>query len=75
MGFAWEPANVPSSGMPDGWGGPSSPAPRHRRPPHWHRPGAGACAHAAVTAIAAASHRARTLISTRPALVDHRRAF
>jgi len=28
-----------------------------------------------VTAIAAASRRARMLISTRPALVDHRRAF
>jgi hypothetical protein len=74
MGFAWEPANVRSSGMADAWDCPP-PAPRHRRRTRWHRPGAAACAHAAVTAIAAAVRRARTLLSTRPALVDHRRAF
>ena len=74
MGFAWEPANVRSSGLPDAWDC-LPPAPRHRRPPHWHLPGPAACAHGAVTAIIVASRRARTLISTRPALVDHRRAF
>jgi len=74
MGFAWEPANVSGSGLPDAWDWPP-PSPRHRRPTDWHRPGAGAFAHGAVTAIAAASRRARTLICTRPALVDHRRAF
>jgi len=74
MGFAWEPGNVRGSGMPDAWDFPP-PSPRHRRPQHWHLPGPAACAHGAVTAITAASRRARTLICTRPALADHRRAF
>jgi hypothetical protein len=74
MGFAWEPSNVGNSGGLEPVDRPP-PSPRHRKPAR--RPGPGAAAHArgAVTAIAAASRRARTLIATRPSLVDHRRAF
>ncbi|HTW01354.1 MAG TPA: hypothetical protein VMF87_13730 [Streptosporangiaceae bacterium] len=74
MGFAWEPANVTGSGMPEPWDWPP-PSPRHRRPSDWQLPRAGTFARVAATAIAGASRRARTLICTRPALVDHRRAF
>jgi hypothetical protein len=73
MGFAWEPANVRGSGLPDSWDYP--PPPVQRRPPHWHVPDAAACAHGAMAAVAAVSRRVRALICTRPALADHRRAF
>jgi hypothetical protein len=72
MGFAWEPSNAGNSGGLEPFDRPPS-SPRHRKPPR--RPGAAAHAHGAVTAIAAASRRARTLLATRPSLVDHRRAF
>jgi hypothetical protein len=74
MGFAWEPANVRGSAITDAWDC-APPRPRHRGPGHWHVPGPAACAHATMTAIAAGSRRARTLLATRPALADHRRAF
>ncbi len=74
MGFAWEPANVSGSGMPDGWDCPPS-SPRRRERPHRPVPGPAACARAVTTAIAAASRRAKAVISARPPLADHRRAF
>jgi len=77
MGFAWELANVTSSGGPDAGGRPPS-SPRHRRRPHPHLPrlpGLAVWAHAAVAAVGAGSRRVKTLICTRPAMADHRRAF
>jgi len=72
MGFAWELSKVTNTGAPEPVDYPPS-SPRHRRPPR--RPGPASHAHGAASAIAAASRRARMLLSVRPALADHRRAF
>jgi hypothetical protein len=74
MGFVLELANAGNFGMPGVWDFPP-PSPRHRKPPRRHGPEPAALAHGAVTAAAAAAHRARLVIVTRPALADHRRAF
>jgi hypothetical protein len=74
MGFAWEPSNATDSGAPEPFDYPPS-SRRHRQPHRRPGPGAAGHAHGAVIAIAAASRRARALISIRPALADHRRAF
>ena len=74
MGFALELANAGNSGMPDAWNVPSA-APRHRKPPRRRRFGLASLPHATAAAAVATAHRARTVITTRPALADHRRAF
>jgi hypothetical protein len=74
MGFVLELANAGNFGMPDVWDFPE-PSPRHRKPPRRYGPQAAALAHGAMTAAAAAARRASTVIATRPALADHRRAF
>jgi hypothetical protein len=74
MGFVLELANAGDFGMPDVWDFPA-PSPRHRKPPRRHAPEAAALARGAVTAAAGAARRARFLITTHPALADHRRAF
>jgi len=72
MGFALELNNAANFGMPDVG---RSRSPRHRKPPRRHRPEVGDLAHGAMQAAAAAARRARTVLATRPALADHRRAF
>jgi hypothetical protein len=75
MGFAWELANVRDFGMPEVWDCPSpAPSPRHRKP---RRPLRGATGHFRDAALAAraASRRARLILTARPVLADHRRAF
>jgi hypothetical protein len=74
MGFVLELANAGNSGMPDAWDIPSC-APRHRKPPRRRRLELAGLPHAAATAAAATARWARTVITTRPALADHRRAF
>jgi hypothetical protein len=74
MGFGLELGNAGNFGMPDIWDY-RSPSPRHRKPPRRHRPEVGVLAHGAARAAAAAARRARTVLVTRPALADHRRAF
>jgi hypothetical protein len=74
MGFAWEPANAGNFDGADVWDRPA-PSPRHRKPPRRHRLEVTDLPHGAVTAAAAAGRWARTVIVTRPALADHRRAF
>jgi hypothetical protein len=74
MGFALELANAGNSGLPDAWETLSA-APRHRRPLRSRRLGLAGVPHAAAAAATAAVRRARTIITTRPALADHRRAF
>jgi hypothetical protein len=73
MGFAWELANVRDFGMPEVWDCPA-PSPRHRKP---RRPLPGATGHVQGAALAAraASRRARLILTARPVLADHRRAF
>ena len=71
MGFALELNNAGDFGMPDVY---RSRSPRHRKQ-RKHRPEAGNLTHGAVQAAAAAARRARTVLATRPALADHRRAF
>ncbi len=66
MGFALELANAGNSGMPAAWDIPSS-SPRHRKPRRRRLELAGL--------VRAAARRTRTVITTRPALADHRRAF
>jgi hypothetical protein len=61
MGFALELDNAANFGLPDVG---RSRSPRHRKPPRRHRPELGELA-----------RRARTVLATRPALADHRRAF
>jgi hypothetical protein len=74
MGFALELNNAANFGMPDICDYRSH-SPRHRKPPRKHRPEVGELTHGAVQAAAAAARRARTVLATRPALADHRRAF
>jgi hypothetical protein len=74
MGFALELANAGNSGMPEAWEVPSA-APRHRKPPRRRRLGLVGLPHATAAAAAATARRARTVITKRPALADHRRAF
>jgi hypothetical protein len=74
MGFALELANAGNSGMPDAWNVTSA-APRHRKPPRRRRLGPVGLAQATATMAAATARRAKTVITTRPALADHRRAF
>ena len=70
MGFAWELANnVRSFGMPEVWDYPP-PSPRHRKP-RTPRGGVAALVRGAVIA----ARRARAVLTTWPALADHRRAF
>jgi hypothetical protein len=73
MGFALELANAGNSGMPDAWDMPSA-VPRHRKPPHRRRLGLAGLPQV-TAAAAAAARRAWTVITKRPALADHRRAF
>jgi hypothetical protein len=74
--------HVPHPHMPH----PHMPHPHMPHPHMPHPPGLAACARAAVAALAAGSRagaaalaagsrRVKTLICTRPALADHRRAF
>jgi hypothetical protein len=72
MGFALELANAGNSGMPDAWNVPSA-APRHRKPQRRRR--LAGLPHATAAAAAVTARRARAVITTRPALADHRRAF
>jgi len=74
MGFALELANAGNSGLPDAWETLSA-APRHRRPLRRRRFRPARLLHATAAAFAAAARRARTVITTRPAIADHRRAF
>ena len=74
MGFAWEPANAGNFGEADMWDRPA-PSPRHRKPPRRHHLEVAELGRGALTAAAAAGRWARTIIVTRPALADHRRAF
>jgi hypothetical protein len=74
MGFALELDNAGNFGIPDICEHRSH-SPRHRKPPRRHRPEVGELTHGAVHAAAAAARRARTVLFTRPALADHRRAF
>jgi hypothetical protein len=74
MGFVWERANVRNFGMPDVWDYPPR-SPRHRKPRPQRMHAVAAVAHAAVTAAGAVPHRAKVVVVTRHALVDHRRAF
>jgi hypothetical protein len=72
MGFALELDNAGDFSLPDVY---RSRSPRHRKPPRRHRPEVGELTHGAMQAAAAAARRARTVLATRPALADHRRAF
>ena len=74
MGFALELDNADNYGMPD-ISEHRSPSPRHRKPSRRHWPEVGGLAHGAVHVAASAARRARTVLATRPALADHRRAF
>jgi hypothetical protein len=73
MGFALELANAGNSGMPDDWEAPPA-TPRHRKLPGRARFGLAVVPQVAATA-AAAARWAVAVITTRPALADHRRAF
>ena len=76
MGFALELANAGNSGMPDAWNVPSA-APRHRKPQRRRRLGLGLAdlPYAMAAAAAVTARRARAVITSRPTLADHRRAF
>jgi len=74
MGFALELANGGNSGMPDAWEAPSA-TPRQRKPPRGRRVGLAGLPHATTAAAATAARWAITIITTRHALADHRRAF
>jgi hypothetical protein len=74
MGFALELDNAGNFSIPDVYNYRSR-SPRHRKPPRRHRPEVGELAHGAVQVAVAAARRARTVLATRPALADHRRAF
>jgi hypothetical protein len=75
MGFALELENAGNSGMPQAWNVPPPAAPRHRKPARRRRPGLTGLAQATAGGAAATARWARTVITTRPALADHRRAF
>jgi hypothetical protein len=74
MGFALELANAGNSGMPDDWEAPSA-TPRHRRLPRTRRFGLVGVPHVTAAAATTAARWAKAVITTRPALADHRKAF
>jgi hypothetical protein len=74
MGFGLELGNAGNFGLPDIWDGRSR-SPRHRKPPRRIRPEVGGLSHGAVRAALTAARWTRTVLVTRPALADHRRAF
>jgi hypothetical protein len=74
MGFGLELGNAANFGMPDICDR-RPPSPRHRKPPRRHWPEVAGLTHGAVRVAAVAARRARTVLATRPALADHRRAF
>jgi hypothetical protein len=74
MGFALELDNTGNFSIPDVHNYRSR-SPRHRKPPRRYRPEVGELTHGAVQVAVAAARRARTVLATRPALTDHRRAF
>jgi hypothetical protein len=73
MGFALELANAGNSGMPDAWEAPT--AARHRKPSRGRRMALVGVPHVTAAAAATAARWAITVVTTRPALADHRRAF